>query len=97
MSHDDKGWVVFTLSSPLQMTISPSINIINFKLQEFFCVYDYKCFYNKNHILWQVGGGNLMVAKFVLFHEYTPTILLCNEGRIDLENKILNNIKGTFR
>jgi hypothetical protein len=37
-----------------------------------------------------------MVVKFVLFHEYTPTIVLCSEWRIDLENKILNNIKGTF-
>ncbi len=37
-----------------------------------------------------------MVAEFVLFHADTPTIVLCNEWRIDLENKILNNIKRTF-
>jgi hypothetical protein len=78
------------------MIANPSINTTNFRLQDFFCIYDYKCSYNKNHTLWQVDGGNSMVAKFVLFNEYTPTIVLCNEWRIDLENKNLNNIKAIF-
>jgi hypothetical protein len=43
MGHDDMGWVVFTLNSPLQMTVDPSINTTNFRLQESFYVYDWRC------------------------------------------------------
>jgi hypothetical protein len=45
MGHDDGGWVGFALNPPLQTMDNPSIMVGNFKVNMFFTMTCWRCFY----------------------------------------------------